>query len=113
MPEHEQRARSGSLNIVSWECQNEELVRRSISEFPSSHIGQAQKAARQESEIVEGKERQRSRDVQRVWCRFNAGRERELRDWNIVTGSHVDAHMDEAVKHRPSVWEWCATEALP
>jgi hypothetical protein len=113
MPANEQRARMGALNVVTGQCDDEDTATRYTDDFPQSQIARSTKAIQQEAKILDGREQERSRNIARVACRHNNGRDRELRDWNIVNGVHVDSCMDESVKYKPSVWAWCETEMLP
>jgi hypothetical protein len=112
MPENERRAHCSGLNVVTGECGDVELAQRAIEEFPRGNLARAVRARNCLAEIVQGRERDAQIEVARVPCRYNNGREREIRDWNIVDGRAVEGGLDAAVRDLPQVWEWCTAERL-
>jgi hypothetical protein len=111
MPENERRSNSGALNVVTGEIVHESGA-TAQNDFPLSHVGRATRGREQQTAIVTDRDRLERRDQSRVACRYSNGRERELRDWNIVNGTSMRASLDASVVPRPSVWEWCSTERL-
>jgi hypothetical protein len=112
MPENEQRAQRSSLNVVTGECVDEALAERMIDEFPRSNVARGIIGLNRMAEIVRKRESESERNLGRVPCRYNNGRERELRDWNIVNAEESEARLAPAVRRRPTPWECCCTERL-
>jgi hypothetical protein len=111
LPENEKRANSRALNIISCELFDESAASAS-NDFPLSSLGRAINGRDMETGIIAERGRLQARDQARVSCRYNTGRGDELRDWNIVNGSPVQAGLSADVIPKPSVWEWCKTERL-
>jgi hypothetical protein len=111
MPANERRARTGALNIIDGRC-TDETVANAVNDFPNSQIGRSIKALDRQARIVDDREQVRTKELSRVSCRYNNGRVRELRDWNIINGGQWNETLGDDVQNRPSVWEWCSTERL-
>ncbi|OHT10644.1 hypothetical protein TRFO_04144 [Tritrichomonas foetus] len=111
MPPTIQRANNGTLNIITGECTDEHSL-TAINEFPNSDINRGVHRWARESQIVETREIQHHKEEERIGCRYNNGRERMLRDFNIINGNAEQHSLDVSVKHKPSVWQWCQAERL-
>lgn len=111
MPPNERRSNGNSVNIITGEFTDPDAL-SSIKEFPNPSAHRAKLAIEQENLLVTKREEERQKEVDRIGCRFNNGRSRELRDWNIVNGTPMHSCMAESVKMKPSVWDWCKKESL-
>ncbi|KAK8890308.1 hypothetical protein M9Y10_035081 [Tritrichomonas musculus] len=108
---NERRAKNTLVNIITGEVKNEEAA-KAINEFPTSDTRRCVTALRLEKEIVERREKaQRSKSSQAA-CRFNNGRMKEIRNWNIISGESSKVGWNENVKMKPSIWTWCQAERL-
>ena len=111
LPKTLQRSQNGTLNIITGECTDDNSL-SAINEFPNSSIARGQNKLTRESEIVNTRQIQRNKEIERIGCRYNNGRERMLRDFNIINGAEESHSLDVSVKHKPSVWQWCQSERL-
>lgn len=111
MPETIQRAENGTLNIITGECSNDESL-KAINEFRNSSLARGQQRWARESQIVNSREIQRNKEIERIGCRFNNGRSRMLRDYNIINSNPEQHQLDASVRNKPSVWQWCQTERI-
>lgn len=112
MPETERRAHSRVFDIISGETRDEATAKKMTNDFPNSTIGRGLAKLAREQKIVEGRERDRIRDEDRVACRYNNGRVNELRNYDIVTERPTFPTLDKSVRNKPSIWQWCQTEKL-
>lgn len=111
MPKTLQRSQNGTLNIITGECTDVNSL-SAINEFPNTSIARGQNKLARESEIVNTRQIQRNKEIERIGCRYNNGRERMLRDFNIISNAEESHCLDVSVKHKPSVWQWCQSERL-
>ncbi|KAK8889322.1 hypothetical protein M9Y10_034068 [Tritrichomonas musculus] len=111
MPKTLQRSQNGTLNIITGECTDDNSL-SAINEFPNSSIARGQNRWARETEIINTRQIQKNKEIERVGCRYNNGRERMLRDFNIISNAEESHTMDVSVKHKPSVWQWCQSERL-
>ncbi|EAX93657.1 hypothetical protein TVAG_091920 [Trichomonas vaginalis G3] len=112
VPPNERRAMENTVNIVTGETTDEKVANEFVKDFSSS-CERNKKSIAREKEIVEQREKIAARETERIGCRYNLeGRQKDLRDYNLITGQDVQVCMDKSVKMKPSVWQWCQTEAL-
>ena len=112
LPPNERRAHESLVNIITGEAKDEDVANKFIADFKSSCVRNA-KSIQLEKDIQERREKEAERKTAMIGCRYNTpGRQRELRDWNVITGEPKVVGMDASVKPKPSVWQWCQTEAL-
>ncbi|OHT16229.1 hypothetical protein TRFO_41970 [Tritrichomonas foetus] len=111
MSANEKRANKTLVNIITGEIKDENAS-KAINEFPTSDIRRCVKSKRLEAEIVERRENEVRARTAKVGCRYNNGRMKELRDWNIINGKEMKVGWDESVKMKPSIWTWCQSERL-
>ena len=113
LPENERRAHENTVNIITGEAKDEEVANKFICNFNSS-VGRNKIAIQMEKDIQERREREAEKQQAKIGCRYNTpGRQRELRDWDLINGESKTVGMDASVKEKPSVWQWCQKEALP
>jgi hypothetical protein len=111
MPPNERRASMNAMNVITGELRDPEAVSL-VNEFPNSQIERGIRAVKAETRIVGDQQGERDRNETRVRNRFNTGRARTWREWNIVTGEEMPSGLSESVMHKPSVWQWCEQEKL-
>ena len=112
LPANERRAQNTLVNIVTGELKDERAA-TAIREFPPySATGRAELGLTREIAMVEAREAAERSRTARIGCRYNNGRMKELRDWNIVNGAPQRVGWDASVKMKPSVWQWLQTEKL-
>lgn len=112
LPANERRAQNTLVNIVTGEAKDERAA-SAIREFPPySATGRAELGLTRERAIVDAREAVERTRTARVGCRFNNGRMKEIRDWNIVNGAPSRVGWDSSVKMKPSVWQWLQAEKL-
>ena len=111
LPKNERRAQNTLVNIITGE-EKEKGAGKAINEFPDSQIGKFIKGIQQEKDIVENREKLERIRTARIGCRYNNGRFKGLRNWNIINGQNMSVGWDESVKMKPSIWTWCQSERL-
>jgi hypothetical protein len=111
MSANERRAKKTLANIVTGEVKDESAA-AAIQEFPRGNPKRAEIAIVREKEIVRRREDRARVQTAKVGCRYNNGRMKEVRDWDIISGSDMQPGWDESVKMRPGVWDWCSTEGM-
>lgn len=113
VPPNERRAMENTVNIVTGETSDEAVANEFVKDFTSS-CERNKKSIAREKEIVAEREKVAQRETDRIGCRYNLeGRQKDMRNYNLITGEDVKVCMDKSVKMKPSVWQWCQTEALP
>jgi hypothetical protein len=111
MSPNERRAKRTLANILTGEVKDPNAA-SAIQEFPTKYPRRAEIAVVREKEIVKKREDRTRTQTAKVGCRYNNGRMKEVRDWDIISGREMEAGWDESVKMKPSPWEWCNTEWL-
>lgn len=111
MSSNERRAATGTVNIITGDVQDEAAA-QSIQEFSHPNYQRATLAVTREQTMVRNREEIAQRQLARVGCRYNNGRTRELRDFDIVKGTPVHPGWDQSVRMMPSTWEQCQMESL-
>lgn len=112
LPANERRAQNTLVNIITGEARDERAA-TAIREFPPySATGRAELGRTREIAMVDAREEAERTRTARIGCRYNNGRMKELRDWNIVNGAPSRVGWDASVKMKPSVWQWLQAERL-
>ena len=111
MPPNERRAQTSALNIITGECR-ERNVMNVVNDFPNSDERRCRTALKREREIVENRENAERCRTAKCANRFNNGRMKEIRNWNIINGTPTKVGWNENIKMKPSIWTWCQAEKL-
>jgi hypothetical protein len=111
IPPNERRSRTGEFNIIDGRCTKEPDT-SVVNDFPLSRVERSIKALDRQTRIVEEREQARAKELARIPLRYNNGKARDLRDWNIINGAEWNESLAEQVRNKPSVWQWCSTERL-
>lgn len=111
LSKNERRAKNTLVNIITGEVKCEEAA-KAINEFPTSDTRRCVTALKLEKEIVERREKAQRSKSSMAACRFNNGRMKEIRNWNIISGEQAKVGWNENVKMKPSIWTWCQAERL-
>lgn len=111
MSSNERRAKNTLVNIITGEVFDKKAA-DSIQEFSHPNIERAKTAVERERTLVQKREEEWEFQHSRVGNRYNNGRMKEVRNWNIINGDKKTPGWDSSVKMKPSVWEWCNMERL-
>lgn len=106
---NERRAKNSLVNIVTGEVKED--LTSAFQQFRGDPRRAARAYAREREMLAEREETVRAKTAM-VGCRYNNGRMKEIRNWNIINGESTKVTMDESVKMKPSVWQWLQTERL-
>ena len=114
MPPNERRVHESMVNIITGETKNEEIAQKFIHEFPNNNINRNKIAILKEQEIIQNRELTINHHNQQTSCRFNnLNRTKDNRDFDIINGNlNQNSNLNESVKFKPNIWDWCQTEAL-
>jgi hypothetical protein len=111
MSENERRAKNTLVNIITGDLKDEGSA-HAVREFPTERPRRAELAIDRERDIVQGRAERVRAQRAKIGCRFNNGRMKGVRDWDIISGRRRVPGWDESVKMKPEMWDWCSTERI-
>jgi hypothetical protein len=111
MPENERRARRGAVDVITGEVRDPKFA-GIVDDFHGSNPYRAELAMDREAEIVQHRGMEARAKTSHAACRYNNGRMKEIRDWNIISGKRAEVGWDDSVRFKPSTWEWLKKEEL-